>query len=140
MSDPFANPPTPPVPPSPPVPPVPGSSVVPCGNWVRLGAHLLDGVLFVVTCGIGWLIWSIVLWQQATSPGKKMLGLRIVDLQTGVPASMNQMAMREGLGKIVLGIVTAGLVSLVSTVLILVTPTRQGAWDYLSRTTVIKES
>lgn len=116
-----------------------GDSVVPCGNWVRLGANLLDGLLFVVTCGIGWLVWSIVLWQQATSPAKKMLSLRIVDLQSGAPATMQQMLLRELLGKLILNSVTGGLVSLVSAVLILVTPTRQGAWDYLSRTTVIKE-
>jgi len=107
---------------------------------VRLGATLLDALLFIVTCGIGWLVWDIVLWQQATSPAKKMLGLRIVDLNTGAPATMQQMLLREGLGKIVIGAVTSGLASLVSAVLILVTPTRQGVWDYLSKTTVVKES
>lgn len=68
-----------------------------------------------------------------------MLSLRIVDLQSGAPATMQQMLLRELLGKLILNSVTGGLVSLVSAVLILVTPTRQGAWDYLSRTTVIKE-
>ena len=88
MSDPFSSPPPP--------PPSNNSSsfsagVVPCGNGVRLGALLLDSLLFVVTCGIGWLIWSIVLWQQSTSPAKKMLNLKIVDINTGAPASMVQM-------------------------------------------------
>lgn len=123
-----------------PPPPPPSAGVVPCENGVRLGAMLLDVLLFVVTCGIGWLIWDVVLWQQATSPAKKMLGLRIVDLNTGAPATMQQMLLREGLGKIVIGAVTSGLVSLVSAILILVTPTRQGVWDYLSKTTVVKET
>ncbi len=135
MSDPFASP-----------PPLPSSwsggtpgthGVTPCDNGVRLGAFLLDGLLFIVTCGIGWLIWSIVLWQQSTSPAKKMLGLRIVDLNTGAPATMQQMLLREGLGKIVIGAIT-GILPLVSGVLILVTPSRQGVWDYLSKTTVVK--
>lgn len=130
MSDPFGS--------MPPPPPAAGG-VTPCENGVRLGAMLLDALLFVVTCGIGWLIWDIVLWQQATSPAKKMLKLRIVDLNTGAPATMQQMLLREGLGKIVVGAVTSGLVSLVSAILILVTPTRQGVWDYLSKTTVVKE-
>lgn len=121
-------------------PPARPSTVTPCENGVRLGATLLDALLFIVTCGIGWLVWDIVLWQQATSPAKKMLGLRIVDLNTGAPATMQQMLLREGLGKIVIGAVTSGLVSLVSAVVILVTPTRQGVWDYLSKTTVVKES
>jgi uncharacterized RDD family membrane protein YckC len=135
MSDPFSSPPPP--------PPSNNSSsfsagVVPCGNGVRLGALLLDSLLFVVTCGIGWLIWSIVLWQQSTSPAKKMLNLKIVDINTGAPASMVQMLLREGLGKIVLGTIT-GITGLISAVLILVVPSRQGVWDYIAKTTVVRE-
>ena len=135
MSDPFSSPPPP--------PPSNNSSsfsagVVPCGNGVRFGALLLDSLLFVVTCGIGWLIWDIVLWQQSTSPAKKMLNLKIVDINTGAPASMVQMLLREGLGKIVLSAVT-GIVGIVSAILILVVPSRQGVWDYISKTTVVRE-
>ena len=135
MSDPFSSPPPPP-------PSNNASSfsagVVPCGNGVRLGALLLDSLLFVVTCGIGWLIWSIVLWQQSTSPAKKMLNLKIVDINTGAPASMVQMLLREGLGKIVLSAIT-GIVGIISAILILVVPSRQGVWDYISKTTVVRE-
>ena len=139
MSDPFSSPPPPPGGNSPSSFGLPGGGVVPCGHGVRLGALALDSLLFVVTCGIGWLVWSIVLWQQATSPAKKMLGLRIVDLNTGAPATMQQMVLRELVGKIVLGSVTSGVTHLVSAVLVLVTPTRQGVWDYLSKTTVVRE-
>lgn len=135
MSDPFSSP--PPLPPS----NYSGSftaGVVPCGNGVRFGAFLLDVLLFVVTCGIGWLIWDIVLWQQSTSPAKKMLNLKIVDINTGAPASMVQMLLREGLGKIVLSAIT-GIVGIVSAILILVVPSRQGVWDYISKTTVVHE-
>jgi len=137
MSDPFSSPP----------PPPPsnnsgsfgaGAGVVPCGNGVRFGALLLDSLLFIVTCGIGWLIWDIVLWQQSTSPAKKMLNLKIVDINTGAPASMVQMLLREGLGKIVLSAIT-GIVGIVSAILILVVPSRQGVWDYISKTTVVRE-
>ena len=99
---------------------------------------MLDILLAIVTCGIGWLIWDIVLWQQATSPAKKMLNLRIVDTNTGAPASMTQMLLREGLGKLVIGAVT-GIVGLVSAVLSLATPTRKGVWDYIATTTVVRE-
>jgi uncharacterized RDD family membrane protein YckC len=99
---------------------------------------MLDILLAIVTLGIGWLIWDIVLWQQATSPAKKMLNLRIVDTNTGAPASMTQMLLREGLGKLVIGAVT-GIAGLVSAVLILADPTRKGVWDYLGTTTVVRE-
>jgi uncharacterized RDD family membrane protein YckC len=95
-------------------------------------------LLAIVTCGIGWLIWSIVLWQQSTSPAKKMLKLKIVDFNTGAPATMTQMLLREGLGKIVLGTIT-GITGLISAVLILVVPGRQGVWDYIAKTTVVRE-
>jgi uncharacterized RDD family membrane protein YckC len=134
MSDPFSSPPPPPSRSSGSL----GTGVVPCGNGVRFGALLLDSLLFVVTCGIGWLIWDIVLWQQSTSPAKKMLNLKIVDINTGAPASMVQMLLREGLGKIVLSAIT-GIVGIISAVLILVVPSRQGVWDYISKTTVVRE-
>ena len=134
MSDPFSSPPPPPSRSSGSL----GTGVVPCGNGVRFGALLLDSLLFVVTCGIGWLIWDIVLWQQSTSPAKKMLNLKIVDINTGAPASMVQMLLREGLGKIVLSAIT-GIVGIVSAILILVVPSRQGVWDYISKTTVVRE-
>jgi uncharacterized RDD family membrane protein YckC len=68
-----------------------------------------------------------------------MLKLRIVDLKTGAPATMQQMLMRELLGKYVLGSVTSGVTTLIGAIMILVQPSRQGVWDYLSRTTVVRE-
>lgn len=110
--------------------------VVPAGNWVRLWASILDGLLMVITLGIGWLIWSVFLLNQSTSPAKKMLGLQIVDINTGVPATIQQMLLREILGKVVLSSVTGGITSLVSALMILVLPSRQGIHDYIARTTV----
>lgn len=136
MSDPFSSPPPPPSSNS---SGSLGSDVMPCGNGVRLWATVLDGLLFIVTCGIGWLIWDIVLWQQSTSPAKKMLNLKIVDISTGAPASMQQMLLREVLGKIILSTVTSGVSTLIGAVLILVVPGRQGVWDYISKTTVVRE-
>lgn len=127
MSNPFSAPPPPPS----------SGGVVPCGNGVRFGAFMLDILLAIVTCVIGWLIWSIVLWGQSTSPAKKMLGLVVVDNNTGAPATMQQMLLRELVGKIILGSIT-GVVTLVSGVLILIQPSRQGVWDYISKTTVAK--
>ena len=127
MSNPFSAPPPPPS----------SGGVVPCDNGVRFGAFMLDILLAIVTCFIGWLIWSIVLWGQSTSPAKKMLGLVVVDNTTGAPATMQQMLLRELVGKIILGSITV-VVTIVSGVLILIQPSRQGVWDYISKTTVAK--
>ena len=68
-----------------------------------------------------------------------MLNLKIVDINTGAPASMVQMLLREGLGKIVLSAIT-GIVGIVSAILILVVPSRQGVWDFIAKTTVVREA
>ena len=116
-------------------PSVPGGVLATAG--ARIGAALLDGLLAIVTLGIGWIIWSVVLWKDATSPAKKMLGMRIVDANTGAPATMNQMVMREAVGKWVLGYVT-GIVSIASCVMLFTTPKRQAVWDYVATTVVVR--
>ena len=105
----------------------------------RIGATLLDGLLILVTLGIGWVIWSVVLWKDATSPAKKMLRMRIVDANTGAPASMQQMVMREVVGKWVVGSVSSGLATFASLVMLFVTPKRQAVWDYIGTTVVVRD-
>lgn len=112
---------------------------VPVTNGARLGAALLDGLLAVATLFIGWLIWSVVLYSQSTSPAKKMLGLQIVDAKTGAPATMQQMLLREVLGKMVLSPISRGVTSLISAIMILVMPNRQGIHDYIAKTVVIRK-
>ena len=129
-----------------PPPPPPGPSagsfvtpgaVVPVSVGTRVGATLLDFLLMIVTLGIGWLIWAVVLLKDSTSPAKKMMGLVIVDVNTGAPATMTQMVLREIVGKWVLGSVT-GVVTLASFVMLFVTPNRQAVWDYIGTTTVVR--
>ncbi len=38
----------------------------------------LDTLLLIVTLGVGWLIWSIVVWGRGQSPGKQILGMRVL--------------------------------------------------------------
>ena len=115
----------------------PGGSPVPSSVGRRVGATLLDALLIVVTLFIGWFIWSIVLWKQSTSPAKKMLGMQIVDANTGAPATMQQMVMREAVGKWVVGSVSSGLANVASFVMLFITPKRQGVWDFIGGTTVV---
>lgn len=113
----------------------PGLAISSVGR--RVWASILDVILMIVTLFIGWFVWSIVLWKQSTSPAKKMLGMRIVDANTGAPATMQQMVMREVVGKWVVGSVAAGLANVASFVMLFITPKRQGVWDYIGGTTVV---
>src|SRR5262249_58630309 len=49
----------------------------------RLGAHLLDGVLMVVTLFLGWAVWSLIVYAKGQTPGKQLLGMKVVRLRTG---------------------------------------------------------
>lgn len=61
----------------------------------RLGAYFLDAVLAGVTFGIGWMIWSMVLWGNGQTPAKQILKIRTFNATNGKPASWGHMALRE---------------------------------------------
>jgi len=61
----------------------------------RLGAYALDSVLAFFTAGIGWLIWSLVVWGQGQTPGKQILKIRVHNAETGAVATWGHMAVRE---------------------------------------------
>ena len=63
----------------------------------RLGALALDGVLAFFTLGIGWLIWSLVVWGNGQTPAKQILKIRVRNFETGAVATRGHMAIREGL-------------------------------------------
>lgn len=63
----------------------------------RLGAFALDAVLMFFTLGIGWLIWSFVVWGNGQTPAKQILKIRVYNSETGQVASWGHMALREAL-------------------------------------------
>lgn len=104
----------------------------------RFGAYLLDSLLAIITLGIGWLIWSMIVWSKGTTPGKELLGMRCVRTDTGQAASWGTMAVRELVGKSLLGAISFGITSLVSCFMIL-GAARQGVWDKVATTTVVDD-
>jgi uncharacterized RDD family membrane protein YckC len=70
----------------------------------RLGAYSLDAVLCVLTLGIGWLIWALVVWGNGQTPGKQIVKLRTYNAVTGQPASWGHMALREFLVPLTVGL------------------------------------
>jgi uncharacterized RDD family membrane protein YckC len=103
----------------------------------RFGAFLLEIVLAIVTLGIGWLIWSIILWSKGQSPAKSLMKMRVLKLETGRAAEVGDMVMRELLGKWVLGIVP--FYTLISSIIVLTDEKSQGLWDKIAGTVVIDD-
>ncbi len=61
----------------------------------RLGAYALDWGLALLTLGIGWLIWSLIVWPEGQTPAKKILKLRTINIVTKQPATWGHMSIRE---------------------------------------------
>ena len=104
----------------------------------RLGAYLLDGLLAVVTLGIGWLVWSLIIWSKGQSPGKALLGMRCVRTDTGRLATWGTMALRELVGKGIIGGITFGITTLISCFMVL-GASHQAVWDKIASTVVVDD-
>ncbi len=61
----------------------------------RFGAALLEFVLAIVTLGIGYLIWTLIIWSKGQSPGKQVLKMKVVDTSNHQVASWGKMFLRE---------------------------------------------
>ena len=72
----------------------------------RLGAAALDTVLMVVTFGIGWAVWALILWNEGQTPAKKILKLRTYSFESGTVATWGHMSVREFLIPLAVGIVS----------------------------------
>jgi uncharacterized RDD family membrane protein YckC len=70
----------------------------------RLGGYFLDVALSIVTCGIGWFIWSLVIWGQGLTPAKQILKMRVVAENQRTNATWGHMAIRQFLIPIVFAI------------------------------------
>ena len=61
----------------------------------RLASYAVDLGFALLTLGIGWLIWSMIVWGEGQTPAKKILKLRTINKVTNQPASWGHMSIRE---------------------------------------------
>ena len=112
----------------------------------RLGAYALDAALSILTFGIGWLIWSFIVWGEGQTPGKKILKIRVRNFDTGAVATWGHMAVRELLVPLTVAIavgLTSGLVAVAWIVLEVVFYYKKNSRtlrDYWVKTAVINEA
>jgi uncharacterized RDD family membrane protein YckC len=92
----------------------PSELVLPNGTHLasvgrRIGAYFLAIPLLIVTVGIGYLIWGLILWGRGTSPALSVLKMKVWRPTENKPASFGYMALRDIIGRIcdsILGILT----------------------------------
>lgn len=112
----------------------------------RFGAAFLEAALAIVTLGIGWFIWWLILISKGLTPARQILGLRIVNAKTMQPVSNSQVFLRgfvvyflafsalsSALSVVLFG--AGWLFTLVSSLLVF-RASRQTLWDQMTGTTV----
>jgi uncharacterized RDD family membrane protein YckC len=102
----------------------------------RVGAFFLAIPLSVVTLGIGYLIWGLVVWGKGTSPALQVLGMRCWKVDGRRPATWGTMALRDIVGGIVQGILSI-ITELISFFMFLSGDRRQTLPDKIGGTVVV---
>ncbi len=90
----------------------------------------IGGLLFVVLF-LGYLVWALMLFAKGTTPGKNMLGMRVVK-EGGERAGFGMMLVREWIGKVISGMILG-----LGFLWILLDKDRQGWHDKLVSTYVV---
>jgi hypothetical protein len=112
----------------------------------RFGAAILESVLAIVTLGIGWFIWWLILIGRGLTPARQILGLRIVDANTMQPVNNSKVFLRgfvvyflafsalsTALSFVLFG---AGLLFTLISSLLVFRANHQTLWDQITGTTV----
>jgi len=100
----------------------------------------------VVTLGIGWLIWSFIVWGEGQTPAKKILKLRTLNFTNGRSVTWGHMAIREGLIPITVGLassITGGIASIpwiVVEIVFYFTKGQRTLRDFWVKTVIVNES
>jgi len=106
----------------------------------RFGAALLNLLLVIVTLGIGWIIWALILWKRGQNPAQRMLKLRVVKEATGQLPTYGEMFIRNFLGYyLIQGILDSFLIGLGLLFMPFFSEKRQALWDRLAGTVVVMD-
>jgi len=102
----------------------------------RMGAFFLSIPLVIVTLGIGYVIWGLILWPRGQTPTYQVLGMRCWRPESREVPGFWWMALREIVGGFVDGVLSF-ITELVSFILFLTTRERKTLHDYVAGTVVL---
>jgi uncharacterized RDD family membrane protein YckC len=111
-----------------------GVTLAPIGR--RIGAYFLAIPLAIVTLGIGYIIWGLIIWGRGQTPAQSVLGMRCWRPETGRVATWGTMALREIVGYIVEDILSV-ITQIISFILMLTRKDRQCLHDLIAGTVVV---
>jgi uncharacterized RDD family membrane protein YckC len=102
----------------------------------RIGAWFLAIPLAIVTLGIGYAIWGLIVWADGQTPALQVLGMRCWRPEDGRVPGFWWMALREVVGRIAEGILSF-ITLLISLILMLTRPDRRSLHDLIAGTVVL---
>lgn len=108
------------------------------GHGRRIGAFFLAIPLWIVTLGIGYIIWGIIAWTQGTTPALQVLGMRCWRPEDRRVPGFWWMVLREVIGRFCDGILNI-VTELVSFIMFLVGRERKALHDYVAGTVVLHD-
>ena len=104
----------------------------------RIGAFFLAIPLSIITLGIGYIIWGLIVWNNGQTPALQVLGMRCYRPETQRVATFWWMALREVVGRILDGILSI-ITELISLIFMLTRPDRKALHDLVAGTVVLHD-
>jgi hypothetical protein len=104
----------------------------------RIGSWFLAIPLAIVTLGIGYLIWGLIVWGRGQTPTQQVLGMRTWYPEGGRRASWGRMALREIVGGFVTGILSF-ITELLSFILMVTGRERKCLADHIASTVILRD-
>jgi uncharacterized RDD family membrane protein YckC len=102
----------------------------------RIGAYFLAIPLAIVTLGIGYIIWGLIVWGNGQTPALQVLGMRCWRPETNRVPGFWYMALREIAGGILENLL--GLITLITSFVLMVSGReRKSIHDYIAGTVVL---
>lgn len=102
----------------------------------RIGAYFLAIPLAIVTLGIGYIIWGLIVWARGQTPALQVLGMRCWRTETNRVADWGWMALREIVGGFIEGLLSI-ITELISFILMVSRPDRRCIHDLIAGTVVL---
>ena len=104
----------------------------------RIGAWFLAFPLWIVTLGIGYIIWGLIAWGNGQTPALQVLGMRCWRPETNRVAGFWYMALREIPGRMIDGILSF-ITLITSFVLMVAGRERKALHDWIAGTVVLHD-
>jgi len=104
----------------------------------RIGAYFLAIPLAIITLGIGYVIWGLIVWGNGQTPALQVLKMRVWRPETNQVAGFWYMALREVPGRIIDGLLGA-ITAITSFVLFVTGKQHKALHDIIAGTVVLHD-